>query len=832
MKRLISLLLLTLILPLLSYLNPPAKPRYLVVQPWQTVTISGNIKFDSIVVYGKIIADPKKNLYVDCNAGNIVLKGKGEWVDTGAAPSIVHQYQISHINENTFVVSGMEVLHSNPGFWIMDSAKMTIKGAPKTPWSYAFENLFKGTTVIHVNQHEGWKPGDEILITPTRKPEDKLDWDDRLNISTDPFEKEFERPHIKSINGDEITLDRPFQYDHLSVYNDLEDTTYYPEVAMLTQNVKLQGTATGRTHIMVHSGVPQDFENVEVSYMGPRNGGGRTFPVTGNYVFHEHMNYDGSRGTLIKNCSFHDLGAHVIVPHESYGITIDSNVMFNTCETMIWWNEHARAHDLTVNGNLLALCRYNGKGCKTDQSQCNENSGGMQIGQGDDQSYTNNTTVYCHWGDIHEQADYIWPTNNTAVVHFEHNVSHSSRTGIFVWDNGPLNHLIQLFICYNDERGMYHGAYNNSYDVEGSQFFNAVVEVPASAGNTFSSFIRCSFNMNNSSTDGIPLFFTCSPAAPLATNKVIQCRFSNYKQAAVGLLFHDLNGAGTYKKNVELIQCSFDNYPHVYLDPATNNKAIQGGDCSIYENNTDGRKWDDGTGLTTEYYNGVNFNQPAFRRVDKMIYFMQWNTDVNLSPDGPHYLLSEQFSTRSTGQVKAPLTGYYTFDVAAAGGYKLWLNGQLILNKWFEHGYATDKDASTQIYLKQGQYHDIKLEYFNQSGNKGLMLYWYCNGMKEGHELVPMTQLYPSTNTTYKAAASSPVKTSMRADCSVTEEKVYPNPSKGTFFIKSKPGTLLLITDITGRQIGKNKLSTGNDQFSIQTPGVYFFNHQKIVVIK
>lgn len=162
-----------------------------------------------------------------------------------------------------------------------------------------------------------------------------------------------------------------------------------------------------------------------------------------------------------------------------------------------------------------------------------------------------------------------------------------------------------------------------------------------------------------------------------------------------------------------------------------------------------------GTGLTGQYFtnssstytSSANFNATnlMFTRVDPMVNFIWTATN-------PPFTKATNYTIRWTGQVQPQYSETYTFDTKTDDGVKLWVNDQLIINKWQTQG-ATDWTGS--IALQAGVRYDIKMEYFNAGGSSQAYLYWYSPSQPE--QFIPSTCLYPTTVATAPAAVTSPL---------------------------------------------------------------------------
>lgn len=160
-----------------------------------------------------------------------------------------------------------------------------------------------------------------------------------------------------------------------------------------------------------------------------------------------------------------------------------------------------------------------------------------------------------------------------------------------------------------------------------------------------------------------------------------------------------------------------------------------------------------GTGLLGQYYtnssstytNSRNFNPTNLflTRVDPVIDFTWTNgTSPNLS--------NGLYTVRWTGQVQPQFSETYFFDVRSDDGCRLWVNDQLLIDKWQSQG-ATD--WTNTIALQAGTRYNIKLEYLQTGGSAQAHLYWYSPSQSK--EVIPNTCLYP-TNSAGAGSSNAP----------------------------------------------------------------------------
>ncbi|MBA4283898.1 MAG: hypothetical protein C0432_06370 [Candidatus Puniceispirillum sp.] len=140
-----------------------------------------------------------------------------------------------------------------------------------------------------------------------------------------------------------------------------------------------------------------------------------------------------------------------------------------------------------------------------------------------------------------------------------------------------------------------------------------------------------------------------------------------------------------------------------------------------------------GTGLSGNYFNGMNFETSVFKRVDATINFDWAFGSPNTSVSG------DNFSVLWTGQIQPKYSGEYTFYVTSNNGRRLWVNNQLIIDGWIDD----IGEYRGKISLIAGQKYNIKLEYFENSSAATCKLEW--SNFLQSREVIPMSQFYEST---------------------------------------------------------------------------------------
>jgi hypothetical protein len=140
-----------------------------------------------------------------------------------------------------------------------------------------------------------------------------------------------------------------------------------------------------------------------------------------------------------------------------------------------------------------------------------------------------------------------------------------------------------------------------------------------------------------------------------------------------------------------------------------------------------------GQGLQGDYFPNTSLSgSPAYSEIDQTVGFSWGNT----APDPS--LTAGAFSVRWTGQVQALANEMYTFETETQDGVRLWVNNQLLIDKWTNQ--ADVKNSGT-ITLSLGAKYPITLEYYVNSSNAVAYLRWSSPTVP--YSVVPETQLYP-----------------------------------------------------------------------------------------
>jgi hypothetical protein len=412
-----------------------------------TVTADVTVAGVTVAAGATLRFDPAANVTLS-SSRNVVIDGRLQMRPASAATS--HALRFINVNEAAFVGSGMNVIASDVGLWVMGAGQLDLAGAPKTAWTRASGPISAGATSVGViGAPSGWRAGDDIAIAPTQAPTvGDGSWDG------------FDQAKVTAVSGTSVSLSTAVTRPHPMV-----NGQWTAEVMNLTRNVRLEGTPTGRSHVFIRSSRPQTILYTAFRYMGPRQGEEK---VLGRYGLHFHYSLDGSRGSQVMGTVVRDTDSHAYVPHQSHGITFKDDISFNTTEDAYWWDPNTTldkdydpnevSHDTTYDHDIAALVKAGNTPYRLS---------GFTMGAGENNVIRDSVAVGVQG--FRDANGFEWPEHGPGVWDFSRgNIAHNNKVdGILNWENGGPTRLIANFVAYyNGEAGIDHGSYFNRYHFE------------------------------------------------------------------------------------------------------------------------------------------------------------------------------------------------------------------------------------------------------------------------------------------------------------------------------------------------------------------------------
>ncbi|HUT45632.1 MAG TPA: PA14 domain-containing protein, partial [Sedimentisphaerales bacterium] len=147
-----------------------------------------------------------------------------------------------------------------------------------------------------------------------------------------------------------------------------------------------------------------------------------------------------------------------------------------------------------------------------------------------------------------------------------------------------------------------------------------------------------------------------------------------------------------------------------------------------------------GGGLKAEYFNNNTLSgEPGLTRLDPEIDFNWGNADVAGQNSPDESINVNNFSARWSGELEVDLTDAYTFVINANNGFRLWLDGQLIIDFW--DNPTTSSRKSEPIELVGGATYSIQMDYFEGEDTAIAQLFWESS--TRDNQIVPQAALAP-----------------------------------------------------------------------------------------
>jgi beta-glucosidase len=121
-------------------------------------------------------------------------------------------------------------------------------------------------------------------------------------------------------------------------------------------------------------------------------------------------------------------------------------------------------------------------------------------------------------------------------------------------------------------------------------------------------------------------------------------------------------------------------------------------------------------GLQGDYFDNIELDgKPTLTRTDGVVSFA-WTLN------GPaRGIARDWYSARWTGQLLAPVTGTVQLGVEGNNGFRLWVDGKLLIDSWRRPSYGRELRG---INMERGKLYQIQLEYFAARENGRVKLVW------------------------------------------------------------------------------------------------------------
>jgi hypothetical protein len=208
-----------------------------------------------------------------------------------------------------------------------------------------------------------------------------------------------------------------------------------------------------------------------------------------------------------------------------------------------------------------------------------------------------------------------------------------------------------------------------------------------------------------------------------------------------------------------------------------------------------------GTGLRGEYrtlhFPANPFTGPiSLTRTDAVV-------NLNLGNGSPDASISaDNYTVRWTGQVQALGTDIYSFVTRTDDGVRLWVDGQLLINKWQAQAPTS---WTNSIALTGNQKYDLVMEYYEAAVSSVAELNWFSASGSIPYTTVPQSQLYP-------AGASVPSIPALNYAQSDGTNLILSWSGIGTLTLVSSTNVLGPYTNIVGSVVSPYTNVIGNER--------------------
>jgi len=138
-----------------------------------------------------------------------------------------------------------------------------------------------------------------------------------------------------------------------------------------------------------------------------------------------------------------------------------------------------------------------------------------------------------------------------------------------------------------------------------------------------------------------------------------------------------------------------------------------------------------GGGVKAEYFPNMTLSgEPILTQIEDQINYF-WNGTI---VDG----LSDAVSARWTADLEIAIADAWTFITTSDDGVRLWLDGELVIDNWTDHGPMDDYSGPRE--LAPGFY-SLRLEWYDLQAGSTIQLWWQTPGVDR--RILPAGPLQP-----------------------------------------------------------------------------------------
>ncbi|MDB6069794.1 MAG: domain containing protein, partial [Verrucomicrobiales bacterium] len=221
-------------------------------------------------------------------------------------------------------------------------------------------------------------------------------------------------------------------------------------------------------------------------------------------------------------------------------------------------------------------------------------------------------------------------------------------------------------------------------------------------------------------------------------------------------------------------------------------------------------------GLRAEYFDGLvpGAAAPILVRTDSAIDF-DWGGG-SPAPSVP----VDYFSVRWTGSLTAPYSETFTFWVPSDNGVRVWINNQLVLDKW-----TPDTIAGWHTFnatLTAGATVPFKVEYAELYGGANIAVYWYSNTQAweaiGTEKLTPAVVLPPNSALTATTMIAATQRLSLSPGPDAAFSFSRPSSSASMLALVVETSTDLVNWEVSDLPAEVSPTAEGTDRIRIRIP--------------
>jgi hypothetical protein len=332
------------------------------IQAGTTVVLDTHVECGELRVAGRLSVAPA-DLSLTCDS--LIVMGMDAEFEAGTDSNrFTHRFLLTLKGERTeeFHLAGHSHSMGARGLLALMGGTISMHGADRVEWTRLGASAAAGATSITMAEPVDWRPGETVVIAPTR-----TNWN------------EGEKKGIADVSADGRTvfLTSTLAFPHSGVVKTYTRPTdgktwtadLRAEVGLLTRNITIQGAADTvapggvnhgfGAHVMIHgpmtmggmahpSGIGR-FKGVEITRAGQKS-------LLGRYPFHWHLCLDQGAGQYFSDSSIHGSFNRAITIHGTDHATVENNFCYDHLGHGLFLEDGAERFNV-IRRNVLLLTK-------------------------------------------------------------------------------------------------------------------------------------------------------------------------------------------------------------------------------------------------------------------------------------------------------------------------------------------------------------------------------------------------------------------------------------------------------------------------------------------